>query len=97
MLHFRDGAAQILFDEEPVPSRGAVSLPSAVDAAATAQWIRLALNGQVPVPHPLVNQFACCLFASGYTEDMNQAKAIAAVESGGLASAPGAGNRALVS
>lgn len=97
MLHFRDGTAQTLFDEEPASSRPALSLPAAVDAAATAHWIRLALNGRVPVPHPLVNQFACCLFASGYTEDMNQAKAIAAMESGGLASQPGAGNRALVS
>jgi anthranilate phosphoribosyltransferase len=97
MLHFQEGTAQVLFDEEPASSRGAVSLPAAVDATATAQWIRLALSGRVPVPHPLVNQFACCLFASGYTEDMNQAKAIAAVESGGLASSPGGGNRALVS
>jgi len=42
------------------------------------------------VPHPLVNQLACCLYAAGYTEDMNQAKAIAAVEAGGLTpSTPG--------
>jgi len=31
-----------------------------------------------------VNQLACCLYVSGYTDDMNQAKAIAAVEAGGL-------------
>jgi hypothetical protein len=43
------------------------------------------MAGHVPIPHPLVNQLACCLYASGYTEDMNQAKAIAAVEAGGLA------------
>ncbi len=42
------------------------------------------MAGQVPIPHPLVNQLACCLYASGYTDDMNQAKAIAAVEAGGL-------------
>ena len=46
-------------------------------------WIRQAIAGQVPIPHPLVNQLACCLYASGYTDDMNQAKAIAAVEAGG--------------
>ncbi len=88
MLYFKDGVRRTLFDEEPVSCRGSVSLPAAVDAAATAAWIRLAVNGRVPVPHPLVNQFACCLFASGYTEDMNQAKAIAAVEAGGLAPRP---------
>jgi anthranilate phosphoribosyltransferase len=99
MLHFRNGVPQILFDEESAATRGAVSLPAAVDAVATAQWIRLALKGRVPVPHPLVNQFACCLFVSGYTEDMNQAKAIAAVEAGGLAPQPrgGAGPRAFIS
>lgn len=61
-----------------------MSLPATIDAAATAAWIRQAMAGQVPIPHPLVNQLACCLFASGYTDDMNQAKAIAAVEAGGL-------------
>jgi anthranilate phosphoribosyltransferase len=83
MRYFREGAARTLFDEEAAPSRAAPSLPEAVDAVATAEWTRLALRGRVPVPHPLVNQFACCLFASGYSEDFNQAKAIAAVEGGG--------------
>jgi anthranilate phosphoribosyltransferase len=99
MVHFRDGAGQTLFDEEPAASRGVAGLPAAVDAVATARWIGSALNGEVPVPHPLVNQFACCLFASGYTEEMNQAKAIAAVEAGGLAPSAGTAprNRAPVS
>ncbi|HEX4986981.1 MAG TPA: DNA-binding protein YbiB [Burkholderiales bacterium] len=82
---FRQGDAVVLFEEEIVSARGSLSQPSAVDAAATAAWIRQAMAGQVPIPHPLVNQLACCLFASGYTDDMNQAKAIAAVEAGGLA------------
>ena len=63
------------------------SLPAAIDAATTAAWIKRALTGEVPVPLPLVNQLACCLFASGYTSDMNQAKAIVAVETGSLAAA----------
>jgi anthranilate phosphoribosyltransferase len=61
-----------------------LSQPPAVDAAATAAWVKQAMAGEVPIPHPLVNQLACCLYASGYTDDMNQAKAIAAVEAGGL-------------
>jgi anthranilate phosphoribosyltransferase len=81
---FREGEAVVLFEEEMQSARGPLSQPSAVDAAATAAWVKQAMAGQVPIPHPLVNQLACCLYASGYTDDMNQAKAIAAVEAGGL-------------
>lgn len=81
---FRQGEAVVLFEEEMHSTRGTTSQPSAVDAAATAAWVKQAMAGQVPIPHPLVNQLACCLYASGYTDDMNQAKAIAAVEAGGL-------------
>jgi anthranilate phosphoribosyltransferase len=81
---FRQGEAVVLFEEEMQSTRGTLSQPSAVDAAATAAWVKQAMAGQVPIPHPLVNQLACCLYASGYTDDMNQAKAIAAVEAGGL-------------
>jgi hypothetical protein len=34
-----------------------------------------------------VNQIACCLYGAGYTADMNQAKAIAAVQTGSLLAA----------
>jgi hypothetical protein len=33
----------------------------------------------------VVNQLACCLYGAGYAEDFNQAKAMAAVETGSLA------------
>jgi anthranilate phosphoribosyltransferase len=82
--HFEQGERRVLFDEEPGPVKSAITLPAAVDAHSTAEWMRKALSGEVPIPHPLVNQLACCLFACGYTEDMNQAKAIAAVEAGSL-------------
>jgi anthranilate phosphoribosyltransferase len=81
---FREGEATVLFEEEMQSARAALSQPAAIDAMATAAWIRQAMAGQVPIPHPLVNQLACCLYACGYTDDMNQAKAIAAVEAGGL-------------
>ena len=81
---FRQGETMVLFEEEMHSTRGTTSQPSAVDAAATAAWVKQAMAGQVPIPHPLVNQLACCLYASGYTDDLNQAKAIAAVEAGGL-------------
>lgn len=82
--HFDQGERRVLFDEEAVPARAVAGLPAAIDAHATAEWIRSALAGEVPIPHPLVNQLACCLYACGYTDDMNQAKAIAAVEAGSL-------------
>ncbi|HKQ23643.1 MAG TPA: DNA-binding protein YbiB [Burkholderiales bacterium] len=86
---FRHGEANVLFEAELAPAKHIPSEPASIEAAATAQWIAQALAGQAPVPHPLVNQLACCLFASGYTDDMNQAKAIAAVEAGGLTPTPG--------
>ena len=32
------------------------------------------------MPLPIINQFACCLYAAGYTKDFTEAKAIAAVK-----------------
>jgi anthranilate phosphoribosyltransferase len=82
--YFADGERTVLFEEEAGPMKPVAGLPGSIDAHATADWIRSALAGEAPIPHPLVNQLACCLFVSGYTEDMNQAKAIAAVEAGSL-------------
>lgn len=86
--HFCDSVERTLFEEEAGPPRLTTGLPVAVDAATTAAWIRLVLAGEMPVPHPIMNQLACCLYVCGYTDDLNQAKAIAAVEAGGLV-APG--------
>ena len=85
--YFHDAAAQVLFEAEVGPGKMTPTLPQAVDAATTAAWIKGVLVGETPVPLPLVNQLACCLFGSGYTNDMNQAKAIVAVETGSLAAA----------
>ena len=82
--HLADGVRETLFDEEKSPGKAVHGFPTAVDAPSTAAWIRKALAGEALLPHPIVNQLACCLFASGYTDDMNQAKAIAAVEAGGI-------------
>jgi anthranilate phosphoribosyltransferase len=82
--HFDRGERRILFEEEANPVKPVAGLPDAIDAHATAEWMRQALAGEVPIPHPLVNQLACCLYACGYTDHMNQAKAIAAVEAGSL-------------
>lgn len=82
-----EGRCEVLFEAEAGSSRSAATLPAAVDAQTTGAWIRQALGGEAPLPLPVVNQLACCLFASGYTQDMAQAKAIVAVETGSLAAA----------
>jgi anthranilate phosphoribosyltransferase len=85
--YYCEGERTVLFEEEAGPVKPVPGLPAAIDVHSTAAWVRQALAGETPIPHPLVNQIACCLYACGYTEDMNQAKAIAAVEAGSLAPA----------
>jgi hypothetical protein len=85
--YFKDSNAQVLFEAEAGPVKSIPTLPAAIDAVTTAAWIKGALVGESPVPLPIVNQLACCLYGSGYTNDMNQAKAIVAVETGSLATA----------
>lgn len=81
---FQHGARSVLFEPENSSLEWRVGLPDPLDIAATAVWTRRAIAGEVSPPHPLVNQLACCLYGSGYAADMNQAKAIAAIESGVL-------------
>jgi len=84
MVAFAGGQPSTLFGPESIGLEWRVDLPEPHDIAATAEWTRRAIAGEVPLPHPLVNQLACCLFVAGYAADMNQAKAIAAMESGVL-------------
>ena len=80
--YIHDGKLDILFEAEHDSLRALPNLPEAADAAATARWIRKVLDNQLPLPKPIANQLACCLYASGYAEGLNQAKAIVAVETG---------------
>lgn len=86
MTLFREGRLQTLFEGE-AHARCAHPLPAAQDLKGTARWILGVLEGRIPMPAPIVNQIACCLYGSGYAQDLNQAKAIAAVETGSLAAA----------
>jgi hypothetical protein len=45
------------------------------------------MDGAMPLPMPIVNEVACCLYGAGLTADLNQAKAIAAVETHSFAGA----------
>ena len=82
--YVHDGVADVLFEAEHESLKALPNLPEECDAKVTAQWIRKVLDGQASLPLPLANQLACCLYASGYAEDFNQAKAIVAVEGNGL-------------
>ena len=87
--YFSDGAHETLFEAEPLPaaSNGLrhSRLPEHADAKTTARWIRDALSGKEPLPPPITNLLACCLFGAGYTDDFNQSKAIVAVRTHSLA------------
>lgn len=82
MMLRREGHDELLFDAE------ATQRPQAFNGTrAIAEWTRAALEGKVALPAPVINQLACCLYGAGYAPDFNQAKAIAAIETGGLAAA----------
>ncbi|WP_301101320.1 DNA-binding protein YbiB [Propionivibrio sp.] len=82
--HMYDGVIDILFEAEHDSLKRLPTLPETCDAKTTADWIRRVLAGESALPPPIANQLACCLYASGYTDDFNQAKAIIAVEGYGL-------------
>ena len=69
------------YDIDGLVEYGAEELSGTVRVVNPAWRI---LDKQVPLPKPLANQLACLLYASGYAEDFNQAKAIVAVEATGL-------------
>lgn len=83
--YLHDEVCDVLFEAEHESLKSLPNLPEGSDAKVTAQWIRKVLDGQATLPMPIANQLACCLFASGYADDFNQAKAIVAVEGNGLA------------
>ena len=85
--HLHDGSCEVLFEAEHESLKRLPTLPDAFDAKTTADWIRRVLAGEAALPPPIANQLACCLYACGYADDFNQAKAIVAVEGYGLGGA----------
>ena len=83
--YLHDGVCDTLFEAEHDSLKTLPHLPDSCDAKTTADWMRRVLAGESALPSPLANQLACCLYASGYADDFNQAKAIVAVEGSGLA------------
>jgi anthranilate phosphoribosyltransferase len=84
---FRAGERRLLFDAETAVAAPTAPGHAEANAKAAARWITRALSGKIPLPPPLSNLLACCLYAAGYTDDFNQAKAIVAVRTHALAAA----------
>ena len=77
--YLHNGQCETLFEPEHESLKTLPSLPASCDAKSTAEWIRRVLAGEIAVPLPMVDQLACCLFAAGYSEGFNQAKASVAL------------------
>ncbi len=75
-----DGQSDVLFEAEHVSPDARADSPQDIEARATAAYIRNVLEGRAPLPMPIANQLACCLYATGFAADFNQAKALAAVQ-----------------
>ncbi|HEX7970654.1 MAG TPA: DNA-binding protein YbiB [Thiobacillus sp.] len=78
MILVQDGQGQRVYEAQSMSSSPA-SLPTP-DARATGAWIGQVMRDHLSLPLPIRNQLAVCLFAAGYTEDLNQARAITALD-----------------
>lgn len=85
MLLVRDGESEQVYESHSTVSAPA-NLPE-VDARATGAWIDKVMRDHLALPLPIRNQLAVCLYAVGYTEDLNQARAITAINGFGRAAA----------
>jgi len=85
MVLVQDGQGQLVFEAQSIASEPA-NLP-APDARTTGAWIEQVMREHLPLPLPIRNQLAVCLYAAGYTEDLNQARAITAISGFGRAAA----------
>jgi anthranilate phosphoribosyltransferase len=73
MEHFRSGERAVLLEAEQGTVTALPELPAASDAVTTARWTRQALAGEIPVPTPILEQVACCLYASGKCSSLDEA------------------------
>lgn len=78
--YLAEGETEVLFEAEHTAPEERTGTPQDIEARATAAHIRNILEGRAPLPMPIANQLACCLYATGLAADFNQAKALAAVQ-----------------
>ena len=84
---FNGGNIEILFDVEEGELKNPPALPDNFNALTTANWISRVMAHEIAVPQPIISQLACCLYGSGYVDDMSQAIALAAGKSAYLIAA----------
>lgn len=58
---FADGKLQSVVEAEEGSIAAVPELPEGMAPDVTAQWIKQALAGEVPVPQPILTQVQCCL------------------------------------
>lgn len=75
--HFQGGAASRLFEADEA---GRAPEVPAEDAGAIAHWVEAVCEGVLPMPAPVVNLLAACLFATGIAASLSEAKAMAALQ-----------------
>ncbi len=80
MAWFEAGQETVLAEAEEGTVAAVPQLPESMEAEITANWIRRALAGDVPVPQTILTQVACCLVATRVKSDM--AAALAAMADG---------------
>lgn len=85
MEYLHEGLCDALFDAEHDSLRTLPQLPDTCDAAATVDWMRRVLKGEVSLPLPIAQQLAGCLYACGRAANIHQAKALVALECNSLA------------
>lgn len=85
MVLVQDGQSHVVYEAQQTSSVQA-NLPE-MDARATGAWTDRVIRDHLPIPLPIRNQLAVCLFAAGYTEDLNQARAITAINGFGRVAA----------
>jgi len=85
MVLVQDGQGERVYEGQSASSVPA-NLPE-MDARATGAWTDQVMRDHLPLPLPIRNQLAVCLFAAGYTEDLNQARAITAINGFGRVAA----------
>ena len=81
--HVHEGTSEMLFEAEHDSLRKLPQLPENNDARTTVSWMRRVLVGELPLPLPIANQLACCLYACGRASDLHRAKALVAVDGTG--------------
>lgn len=74
--HIHHRTSDILVDSEHDSLRAVPRIPENGDLSTTVAWMQQVLAGDIPLPPPLAQQLACCLYACGQAENLDHAHAL---------------------